>query len=255
MVVATPCRLQGATHISTHGPFHSLTDAGKQALTDQLRRGVSVRRAAGELELNYGHALNYAHALGFGYQRSTDHKALARAVGLVASETSLSQAADQCGVNLTAVFHAATNAGVHHPRTLPRGSAATTRRVEYLRLRQSAFTLTDAAAACGISIRTAQDFDKCLVKPKTGPRVRFIPQGPDAVTYNRLMTALLTVTDVIEPGRQAEPAVSPLIDPYREISSRYLSLIEREHIFDLHKAGHGVRATARILGRSASTIS
>lgn len=241
--------------MTTHGPFHSLSDTDKQALTDQLHQGVSVLRAAGVLDLNYGHALNYAHTLGFGHRRQANQQALTRAVTMVAAGASLSHAADSCSVSTSAVFHAATDAGVHHPRKVPRGNAATTRRVEYLLLRQSALSRTDAAAACGIGIRTARDYDKGLVKPTAGPRVRFVAQGPDAVVYNKLMTTLLMTTDVIEPGREAEPAASPLIDPYREINSRYLSLIEREHIFDLHKAGHGVRAIARMLGRSASTIS
>ena len=55
--------------MTTHGPFHSLSDTDKQALTDQLHQGVSVLRAAGVLDLNYGHALNYAHTLGFGHRR------------------------------------------------------------------------------------------------------------------------------------------------------------------------------------------
>lgn len=241
--------------MSTHGPFHSLTDTDKQALADRIRTGTSVRRAASELGLHYGHALNYAHTLGLGHRAQIDQEALDRAVAMVAAGTPLRHAADQCGTNITAVFHAATNAGVHQPRKVPRGDAATTRRVEYLQLRLSALTLTDAAAACGISIRTGQDFDKGLVKPNTGPRVRFIAQGPDAVVYNKLMTAVLTQTDVIEPGRQAEPATSALIDPYRQISSRYLSLIDREGIFDLRKAGNSVREIARRLGRSPSTIS
>jgi IS30 family transposase len=38
-------------------------------------------------------------------------------------------------------------------------------------------------------------------------------------------------------------------------SGRYLSLAEREEIAILHATGHGVRAIARVLGRSPSTIS
>ncbi|WIM72195.1 hypothetical protein QP028_12995 [Corynebacterium suedekumii] len=47
----------------------------------------------------------------------------------------------------------------------------------YLLLRQSALSCKDAAVACNINISTAQDYDKGLVKPKTGPRVRFIPRA------------------------------------------------------------------------------
>ena len=69
--------------MTAHGPFHSLSDTDKQALTDKLRSGASVLHAASELGLNYGHALNYAHTLGFGHQRRTDQQALARAVTMV----------------------------------------------------------------------------------------------------------------------------------------------------------------------------
>lgn len=214
-----------------------------------------MRQAAREIGANYGHALNFAHSLGYGHRRTINQQALGKAVNMVAAGTALKHAAEHCGINVTAAFHAATAAGVHQPRKLPRGDAATTQRVEYLLLRLSALTRTDAAAACQISARTGRDFDKGLVKPKSEPRVRFIAKGRDAVAYNKLMTALLTTTDVIEPGRQAEPANSLLIDPYREINNRYLSLIERERIFDLRKAGNGVREIARILGRAPSTIS
>lgn len=241
--------------MTTHGPFHSLSDSDKHALAKLLADNDNVHRAALTLGLNYTHALNYAHSLGYGYRRPTNQDAVDRAVDLVALGTPLQHAADQCGTNITAVFHAATKAGVHHPRTVPRGHAVTTRRVEYLQLRLSALNRKDAAKACQITIRTARDYDKGLTKPTDGPRVRFIAQGPDAVVYNRLMTAVLTQTDVIEPGREAEPAASALIDPYRQIHTRYLSLVERERICDLRAAGHSVRGIAGVLSRSASTIS
>jgi IS30 family transposase len=41
----------------------------------------------------------------------------------------------------------------------------------------------------------------------------------------------------------------------REISGRFLSERERERIADLHRAGEGVRAIARDLGRSPATVS
>ena len=60
----------------------------------------------------------------------------------------------------------------------------------------------------GIGPRTALDFDKGVTKTGTRPRTRFIPTGADAAQYNRLMTALLTHHDVIEPGRQPDPESS-----------------------------------------------
>lgn len=243
--------------MSTFGPFHSLTEADQQALVDLLADGgISVRAAAAHLGLNYTHALNYAHTRSLVRRvRPVDPDQLARAVALVAAGATQSQAAHACGVNLTAVHHGVIAAGVHTPRKVPRGAGATTRRVEYLLLRLSAMTRADAAAAMGITVRTAQDYDKGLIKTNDAGRVRFIAQGTDAVDYNRYMTALLTATDVIEPGRQADPAPSPLVDPYRQIHPRYLSIEERERLFDLRKHGHGIRAIASRLGRSPSTVS
>lgn len=235
--------------MTTHGPFHSLTDNDKQALAARLSTGTSVRQAALEVGANYGHALNYAHSLGYGHRRTINQQALDKAVNMVAAGKALKHAAEHCGVPRRDCCWCPST------KKATRGDAATTQRVEYLLLRLSALTRTDAAAACHISARTGRDFDKGLVQPKSGRRARFIAQGRDAVAYNKLMTALLTTTDVIEPGRQAEPANSQLIDPYREISNRYLSLIDRERIFDLRKAGNGVREIARILGRAPSTIS
>ena len=47
--------------------------------------------------------------------------------------------------------------------------------------------------------------------------------------------------------------VNPCLDP--TVSGRYLSFSEREDIALLRAKGHGVRAIARLVGRSPSTIS
>lgn len=238
-------------------PFYSLTPTDQQALAQALSQpGTSIRSAAHTLGLHYRHCLNFAHTHGLVPPRPTPPAdTINRAVDRVAAGSTLTQAARDCGISISAVFNAARAAGVHQPRPMPRGAAATTRRVEYLTLRLSALTRTDAAAACGISPRTALDFDKGVTKTGTRPRTRFIPTGADAAQYNRLMTALLTHHDVIEPGRQPDPANHPTIDPYRRIHPRYLSLAERETIADLRREGWSMRAIAGHLGRSPSTIS
>lgn len=46
-----------------------------------------------------------------------------------------------------------------------------------------------------------------------------------------------------------------VISTYHQISSRFLSLLERERIKDLPQSGTSLRMIAAELGRSASTIS
>lgn len=131
-----------------------------------------------------------------------------------------------------------------------RRANATTRRCEYLMLRANAMGRLDAAAACGINRRDALDFDKGLFKVKN-KRVPFVPDGPDTALYNRLMQVISYVD-----GRQAVPVqIIPQERIDRRISSRYLSVEEREMIFDLKRQGFGVREIARRLGRSPGTIS
>ena len=54
---------------------------------------------------------------------------------------------------------------------------------------------------------------------------------------------------------RAERGGMPLARLMRDVSGRYLSLLERERIAALRRMGLGVRAIARELGRSASTVS
>ncbi len=70
--------------------------------------------------------------------------------------------------------------------------------------------------------------DKGVIKLSAG-RVPFVPAGPDVALYNRLMQVIEYVD-----GRQAVPVqVIPQERIDRRISSRYLSVEERELIFAL----------------------
>lgn len=132
-----------------------------------------------------------------------------------------------------------------------RRAGATSRRCEYLYLRvNNAVGRKDAATACGIHRRDALDIDKGLIKSGR-TRIPFIPDGPDAALYNRLMQLLPYVH-----GRTTIPVqVIPQERIDQHISDRYLSIKEREIIYDLLNKGEGVRAIARHLGRSPGTIS
>lgn len=163
-------------------------------------------------------------------------------------------AARTTGISLTVAYRITMKAGIH-VRKPGNGITATARRVDYLRLRLARITQKDAAAAIGISRRTALDFDKGVTKSGTARyRERFIPTGGHAETYNHLMQMMLERTADPAAGN-AEPQVRATLDVTRTINSRYLSIQERERIADLHRDGNGVRAIARMIGRSPGTVS
>lgn len=158
--------------------------------------------------------------------------------------------ARQLSIGSSPVYRIGIELGLWKRNPHGRKAAATTGRCSYLQLRANALGRKDAALACGIHPRNAADIDKGVIKLSTG-RVPFVPAGPDVALYNRLMQVIEYVD-----GRQAVPVqVIPQQRIDRRISSRYLSVEERELIFDLDRQGKGVREIARRLARSAGTIS
>ena len=155
------------------------------------------------------------------------------------------------GVSPSTVYRIGVAYGYWHAPELPRSAQATRKRCEYLFLRINAMTRKDAAMAVGMDIRTAQDVDKGVIKRNPLGRIPFVPDGPDAVLYKRLMSLLAYVD-----GRVSIPVqVIPQERIDQRISPRYLSIEEREIIADLRNQGKGVRAIARHLKRAPSTIS
>ncbi|MFW9043121.1 IS30 family transposase [Corynebacterium striatum] len=153
-------------------------------------------------------------------------------------------------VGSTVVYRIFIELGVWQRSEHGRRAKATTRRCEYLQLRANALRRKDAAVACGIHPRDAADIDKRLIKLK-GVRMPFVPDGPDVALYNRPMQVIPYVD-----GRESVPVqVIPQERIDQRISPRYLSVEEREIIFDMKRQGAGVREIARHLGRSPGTIS
>lgn len=120
------------------------------------------------------------------------------------------------------------------------------KRGEYLRLRAAGSSRRAAAAEVGVHSRTAEDWDKGI--SKIGSR-RVYPDG-------RVIDYKQGVTTFTDPAAPPAPAPSPgLVQLQKPISSRYLSLPEREQIRDLRREGNSLRSIARALGRPASSIS
>ena len=108
-------------------------------------------------------------------------------------------------------------------------------RTEYDRLRSAGVSRREAAAAAGVHVRTARDWDRG-VRKLNGRRL--YPDGR-LVDYARGTITSQPVPPELEKG----------LDP------RFLTLLEREQIADLRAAGASIRAVAAVLGRPASTVS
>lgn len=241
------------------GPFHSLSEADRQRISELVSSGRSVLSVARELGCHYGHALNFCHAHSIPIVRSNpsvdrNSKQSRLLVELVTGGMTVHEAARQLGINSTAAYNIAAEAGCHiRLSRLQRKMRQTQWRVEFLRLRLSSLSPSDAIKAMDLSPRLASDFERGVIKFR-GKRCEFIPVGPDAATYNRLMTALRQRVDVVEPGRLAEPALPDGMDPYKRIDSRYIAFEERVVIADLLREGASLREIARTLNRSPSSI-
>jgi IS30 family transposase len=121
-------------------------------------------------------------------------------------------------------------------------------RDEYFRLRQTGLSRRKAAAAVGIHLRTAEEWDQGIRK-SSGRRI--YPDGR-VVGYKRGVTTMTAAAGTT--GTAPVPPI-PVAVLEKPIDPRFLSVQERERIRDLQASGSSIRAIARSLGRSPSTIS
>jgi len=239
--------------VAGEGCSWEISEAQVSELESLICGGWSVRAAAVRVGVHYGRALTLAHARKWPVstkRHSTgDERAAIRAA--LASGMEPMEVVRAVGVGSSVVYRVgmATGLWVRHPDGPTRKS--TTRRCEYLLLRARSMDRAGAAKAVGIRIETALDWDKGLSKRNGQPRSAFVPAGPDVGLYNRLMSVLEYV-----PGRLAVPVeIVPVERVEKVISSRYLSVLEREKIADLRREGKGIREIAREIGRDPGTVS
>ena len=119
---------------------------------------------------------------------------------------------------------------------------------EFLRLRGEGATRRKAAAAVGVHLRTAKDWDRGIRKVGNS---RIYPDGRK-VDYTRGVTIVNFSAGGSETMPYPAVTVAQLEAP---VSARYLSLQERETIRDMVAAGSSMRAIAAVLRRAPSTIS
>jgi IS30 family transposase len=144
---------------------------------------------------------------------------------------SVTVSARELGINRNTAFGWARAAGLRSSRH----RAGHPGRAEYDRLRAAGATRREAAAAAGVHVRTARDWDRG-VRKLNGRRL--YPDGR-MVDYAR--------------GTITSQPVPPALE--KVLHSRFLTLTEREQIADLLVSGASLRAVATVLGRPASTIS
>jgi IS30 family transposase len=146
----------------------------------------------------------------------------------------VSAAARELGLNAATCNRWLLTAGIDPKRRSRR------RRAEYFRLRADGVPRPDAARAVQLNLRTAIDWDQGIIHANNR---RVYPDGR-VVDYNKIVTLPTN-----------SPASTALPTLERELSSRFLSLLDRERIRDLSAAGTSLRSIAAVLQRPPSTIS
>lgn len=230
-----------------------------------LDRTNNVAHTAKKLGINVQTAFHWAYSTG-AVERTTRRNLTARQLALqpqkkeflaiLARVGNISASARKAGVRHSQGESWARAAGIENV-PLNRG-----KREEYVRLRQGGAAQNAAAAAVGVSRRTAYRWDQNMASAR--PRA----QGPDseAPGYKEGVTtdfAVIgdppdTVLQLVEGPRlppPPEPRTATVEDLERVVDARYLSQPERERIADMLRAGQSLRAIGRDLGRSAGSIS
>lgn len=157
----------------------------------------------------------------------------ARFFSLLDELGSVTLAARELGVNRHTAQGWARKAG----RTSSPPARPDPRQARFAALRAEGRTRREAAQQVGIHERTAKDWDRGVRKSRNS---RFYPDGR-RVDYTSGRTTMESMT-----------SPPPLIPD--EIGERFLSMLERETIADLKRAGWSLRAIGRELGRPASTV-
>lgn len=229
--------------IALPGPKYSLET--KQRFFDLLDRGGTIRAAADEAGVNRNAAYSWVRNAGIPTGRnaprvySSEEKA--EFFRRLNEQGNVSAVARQLGFNRVTCYKWAHQAGIYTSEA----RAVNPRREEFLRLRSKGLTRSEAATAVNADARSAADWDKGITIIHRG---RVYPNG-------RVVRYPKPKQDVVKTVQTALGEEVSLAQVEKVIDCRYLSLIEREQLRDLHREGMSIRKIAAAMGRSASTIS
>ncbi len=219
----------------------------KRRFFELVDRGGTVRAAARAAGVGEDAAYRWLRQAGLSMQRATPRKFSeedkAEFFRRLAVNPNVSAVARELGITRVTCYSWAYKAGIRTSQA----RKVNPRREEFLRLRAEGLSRAEARARVGADARSALDWDKGItiinrgrIYPD-GRVVRYPEKTLKGVTPQRRMRAIGGSVDLNK--------VEKIIDP------RYLSLVEREQIKDLRRAGMSIRRIAGELDRSPSTIS
>ena len=228
-------------------PGSKYSNEQKESFFRLLDKGGSVRAAAEAAGVHPEAAYSWVRQAGLTMQRTAPRKysAAQKADFLrVATERmNISAAARELGIHRPTAYAWARKAGLFTTEA----RKVSPRRDEFLRLRVGGLTRGEAAAGVGADSRSAADWDKGITIIHRG---RVYPDGRVVRYPEPTMTGMKLARTARAIGGQVDlDHVEKIVHP------RYLSLLEREQLRDLHATGMSMRKIAAAMNRSPATIS
>ncbi|MET3721609.1 IS30 family transposase/molybdenum-dependent DNA-binding transcriptional regulator ModE [Arthrobacter sp. UYEF21] len=248
-------------------PQRLYTQADKDQFHAALDRTGTITSAAQELGLNISTARNWAARVNPAVRkpratrtgkldptRRHPSAVLEEFVRVLQDVGSVSVAARQLGLNHSTCSNWARAAGL--VSVSPRRPSA--KQLQYLRLRQEGAGRRDAALAVGASKPSSYAWDRQQAAKDTAAaegHAADLPYKQEVTTTFAEPSAPAAAPGLTAAAAEPAPAPVALEALEQSISTRYLSLSERERIADLRTHGTSMQAIGRALGRSVGTIS
>jgi IS30 family transposase len=227
-------------------PARKYTEQQRLAFMALIDRGGSVRTAALAVGVHPDRGYRWMKQAGLSTSRSTQRKHTpedkAEFFRLLAITPNVSAVARQLGFNRVTCFAWAHKAGIFT------STYADAKRQEFMKLRREGMSRRLAAQQLGVESHQALDWDKGI---RVFSKGRIYPDG--RVVLYRPEEVLANVKNPRTAWVQGERV--PLARVEQVIDARYLSLLEREQLKDLHMTGMSMRKIATVMGRAPSTIS
>ena len=222
------------------------TDQQKEEFFRVLDRGGTVRAAARAVGVHEDAGYNWLRKTGLTMQRAAPRvytpELKEEFLRLVRERQIISTVARELGVHRPTAYAWARKAGI----STSEARRVNPRREEFLRLRAAGLTRSEARARVGADARSAADWDKGITIINRG---RVYPDGR-IVRYPEQNNG-----NVPERRSRAIGGSVDLNIVEKVIHDRYVSLLEREQLQDLRRAGLSIRQIAAEMQRSPSTIS